>query len=174
MLEPRPCSPRSDLCSGLKRKWTKVLWLNDEVIRMSPPWPPSPPEGPPRGTNFSRRKAMQPLPPSPAFTRIFASSINIFVSRWQRTLVDLRVSGGYRFLDLPRRCTKGKHCKIIQKPRSLVPKARLVGRTLLNQNADAPAPRNFRAKKRYSTSMGSTIANLPIDPLFRNLMRPVT
>src|SRR5271157_3930750 len=42
-----------------------------------PPRPPSPPDGPPRGTNFSRRKAMQPLPPSPAFTRIRASSMNI-------------------------------------------------------------------------------------------------
>src|SRR5580698_8803780 len=46
-------------------------------MTMSPPLPPSPPEGPPRGTNFSRRKAMQPLPPSPALTRIFASSINM-------------------------------------------------------------------------------------------------
>src|ERR1700694_2123011 len=43
----------------------------------SPPLPPSPPEGPPRGTYFSRRKAMHPLPPSPALTRIFASSMNI-------------------------------------------------------------------------------------------------
>src|SRR6516225_3705670 len=43
----------------------------------SPPRPPSPPEGPPRGTNFSRRKAMQPLPPSPALTRILASSTNM-------------------------------------------------------------------------------------------------
>ena len=42
--------------------------------------PATPPEGPPRGTNFSRRKAMQPFPPSPAFTRIFASSMNIFWS----------------------------------------------------------------------------------------------
>ena len=33
-----------------------------------------------RGTNFSRRKAMQPLPPSPALTRIRASSINIALS----------------------------------------------------------------------------------------------
>src|SRR5689334_11565714 len=48
-------------------------------MTMSPPLPPSPPEGPPRGTNFSRRKAMQPLPPSPAFTLIFASSINMRV-----------------------------------------------------------------------------------------------
>src|SRR5258708_29085483 len=43
---------------------------------MVPPAPPSPPEGPPRGTNFSRRKATQPLPPSPAFTYILASSTN--------------------------------------------------------------------------------------------------
>src|SRR5260370_42060969 len=43
---------------------------------MLPPCPPSPPEGPPRGTYFSRRKAMQPLPPSPAFTSILASSTN--------------------------------------------------------------------------------------------------
>src|ERR1700761_8831570 len=45
----------------------------------SPPRPPSPPDGPPRGTNFSRRKATHPLPPSPALTRIRASSINIAI-----------------------------------------------------------------------------------------------
>ena len=39
------------------------------------------PRGPPRGTNFSRRKAMQPLPPSPALTRIRASSMNIALIR---------------------------------------------------------------------------------------------
>ena len=43
----------------------------------SPPRPPSPPLGPPRGTYFSRRNARQPLPPSPALTRILTSSINI-------------------------------------------------------------------------------------------------
>src|ERR1700683_5552716 len=43
---------------------------------MSPPCPPSPPEGPPRGTYFSLRKATQPLPPSPAFIEILASSAN--------------------------------------------------------------------------------------------------
>src|SRR5262250_2067904 len=42
-----------------------------------PPRPPSPPEGPPRGTNFSRRNATQPLPPPPPATRIVASSMNI-------------------------------------------------------------------------------------------------
>src|SRR5260370_9276177 len=46
-------------------------------MTMSRPLPPSPQEGPPRATNFSRRNAMQPLPPSPAFTRILASSINM-------------------------------------------------------------------------------------------------
>src|SRR6185312_4585829 len=58
-----------------------VLCRCDDSIITSPPRPPSPPDGPPRGTNFSRRKAMQPLPPSPAFTRILASSINICPSQ---------------------------------------------------------------------------------------------
>src|SRR5436305_6636372 len=49
----------------------------------SPPRPPSPPERPPRGTNFSLRKATHPLPPSPALMRIFASSINtVASSQW--------------------------------------------------------------------------------------------
>src|SRR4030095_7742561 len=41
------------------------------MIQTSPPRPPSPPEGPPKGTNFSRRNATTPLPPFPAtaFTR---------------------------------------------------------------------------------------------------------
>ena len=34
----------------------------------SPPRPPSPPDGPPKGMNFSRRNAMEPLPPAPAMT----------------------------------------------------------------------------------------------------------
>src|SRR5437660_1469290 len=47
------------------------------TITMSPPRPPSPPLGPPRGTYFSRRNARHPLPPSPAFTVILASSTSI-------------------------------------------------------------------------------------------------
>jgi hypothetical protein len=43
---------------------------------MLPPWPPSPPLGPPLGTYFSRRNATQPFPPGPAFTWILASSTN--------------------------------------------------------------------------------------------------
>src|SRR5215468_1999449 len=42
-----------------------------------PPWPPSPPSGPPRGTNFSRRKLHAPSPPRPALIWIQTSSTNI-------------------------------------------------------------------------------------------------
>src|SRR5919108_2762972 len=54
-----------------------VLCRSLDSMITSPPLPPSPPEGPPRGTNFSRRKATQPFPPSPALTRILASSMNM-------------------------------------------------------------------------------------------------
>src|SRR5579885_147681 len=43
---------------------------------MLPPSPPSPPSGPPKGMCFSRRKLTQPSPPSPASTRMMASSTN--------------------------------------------------------------------------------------------------
>src|SRR6202521_2861514 len=52
------------------------------------------------------------------------------------------------------------------KTKSLVQKARLY-------DAGTPAPRIFGPWRRYSISIGSTITNLPIEPLFRNLMRPV-
>src|SRR5271155_4879983 len=52
---------------------------------MSPPLPPSPPEGPPRGTYFSLRNATQPLPPSPALMEIFASSANTSHLIWNRS-----------------------------------------------------------------------------------------
>src|ERR1051325_326532 len=42
-----------------------------------PPWPPSPPSGPPWGTNFSLRKEEAPEPPVPATTWTTARSINI-------------------------------------------------------------------------------------------------
>src|SRR5580704_784640 len=51
---------------------------------MSPPLPPSPPEGPPRGTYFSLRKATQPSPPSPALIEILASSANTGHLIWNR------------------------------------------------------------------------------------------
>src|SRR5713101_11170 len=77
LFDPSPCRPRWALYSGLKRKWTSVLCCSLDSMMTSPPSPPSPPLGPPRGTYFSLRKARQPLPPSPAFTRILTSSMNI-------------------------------------------------------------------------------------------------
>src|SRR5258708_29318498 len=47
---------------------------------MSPPFPPSPPSGPPLGTNFSRRKLTQPLPPSPALAWILIWSTNMVLN----------------------------------------------------------------------------------------------
>ena len=41
-----------------------------------PPRPPSPPAGPPNGRNFSRRNAIAPSPPLPAWTNTLASSTN--------------------------------------------------------------------------------------------------
>src|SRR5438132_12138176 len=52
-----------------------------------PPRPPSPPSGPPKGTNFSRRNDTTPLPPSPAFTQMRASSTSIGMG-------DQNLSGG--------------------------------------------------------------------------------
>src|SRR5262249_60461215 len=63
-------------------------WRSLDSMTTSPPRPPSPPEGPPRGTNFSRRKAMQPLPPPPALMRMMASSMNIAISRLYRRVED--------------------------------------------------------------------------------------
>src|SRR5262249_6223536 len=46
--------------------------------------------------NFSRRKATQPRPPSPAFTKILASSMNCMEDSPQRTQRTQRVDGaGY-------------------------------------------------------------------------------
>src|SRR5215469_13600723 len=50
---------------------------------MLPPCPPSPPDGPPLGTYFSRRNATQPFPPSPPLTNIFASSTNTALFTFQ-------------------------------------------------------------------------------------------
>ena len=49
------------------------LW--EDVLDRAP-GAPSPPSGPPRGTNFSRRKLRQPRPPSPAATWMSTSSTN--------------------------------------------------------------------------------------------------
>src|SRR5688572_6835151 len=55
-----------------------------------PPLPPSPPSGPPRGTNFSRRKLRAPLPPCPAATWISTSSTKDIVCSQQFTVCSRR------------------------------------------------------------------------------------
>ncbi len=53
------------------------MWLSEARMTMLPPWPPSPPLGPPRGAYFSRRKLKQPLPPAPPCTKMVTRSTNI-------------------------------------------------------------------------------------------------
>mmetsp|Transcript_27087 Transcript_27087/g.45992 ORF Transcript_27087/g.45992 Transcript_27087/m.45992 type:complete len:238 (+) Transcript_27087:1460-2173(+) len=53
---------------------------------MWPPRPPSPPSGPPLGTNFSFRKLTFPSPPLPAFSSIVTSSTMLAVF-WMAKLV---------------------------------------------------------------------------------------
>src|SRR5882724_10977639 len=144
----------------------------------SPPLPPSPPEGPPRGTNFSRLKAMQPLPPSPAFTRILAASINMVIvgysslrhaqgrlrtGRWQtlRACASFVVYAVGGFTTRDTKFHEGN-----QKTKSLGPKARLLCRESV-PSASA-RHRNETAAEIYFASIasGSTITNLPSCPLF--------
>src|SRR5512139_2523074 len=56
--------------------------LRSACAHTLPPRPPSPPFGPPKGMNFSRRKLTQPAPPCPAATSIVASSTNFMDGRW--------------------------------------------------------------------------------------------
>src|SRR5579885_3686679 len=74
---PSPWAPRPARKTCRYRKAKRVLRLGSALKITSPPLPPSPPEGPPLGTNFSLRKATHPLPPSPAFTYTRARSMNI-------------------------------------------------------------------------------------------------
>src|SRR5215471_5608805 len=50
------------------RKWASVVKPSSARRTTSPPWPPSPPSGPPLGMYFSRRKLLAPLPPWPEIT----------------------------------------------------------------------------------------------------------
>src|SRR5436853_1889666 len=63
----------------------------------SPPRPPSPPSGPPLGTNFSRRKWIEPSPPRPAITVSFALSWNMRApsSREKRSFARSGVDDGH-------------------------------------------------------------------------------
>src|SRR6476660_3726693 len=70
--------------------------LRSAIACMLPPRPPSPPSGPPRGTYFSRRNETAPLPPSPAMTSIFASSMNFIYVHHASAGIRSRGSGGRR------------------------------------------------------------------------------
>src|SRR5688572_16235829 len=60
--------------------------LRSATAQTLPPRPPSPPEGPPRGTNFSRRNAALPSPPLPACTWMVASSMNFMLAGNKKAL----------------------------------------------------------------------------------------
>src|SRR5271163_3766503 len=115
----------------------------------SPPSPPSPPDGPPRGTYFSRRKARQPLPPSPAFTRIVASSINIRVGFSLWTFVSFVVDA---FKCLNHKGHEGTQRKTNQATKKPRPEGEAVWR-------GRPRPRDD--SQLYSTATGSIITYLP-------------
>ena len=72
----RPFSPCWARYWRANRKSISVLMLRSATAQMLPPRPPSPPLGPPRGMNFSRRNAATPLPPLPAYNWMRASSMN--------------------------------------------------------------------------------------------------
>src|SRR6266850_301092 len=69
-----------------------LRWMLARKIT-SPPRPPSPPSGPPRGTYFSRRKLTVPLPPFPAWTSMWASSMNFMLKTKKPYRVDRAFPG---------------------------------------------------------------------------------
>src|SRR6185312_5938999 len=87
---PMPFWPRCALKLRWWRKSTRVLRPSSATSQTEPPEPPSPPSGPPNGMNFSRRKLMQPLPPSPAWTLIWASSTNFMGGSGERGTGNIR------------------------------------------------------------------------------------
>src|ERR1700733_13717739 len=78
---------------------------------MSPPLPPSPPDGPPRGTYFSLRNAPQPLLPSPPFTEILASSTNMGHPTREGTRIELTLRSGSGAKDGSRQVSGGDSCQ---------------------------------------------------------------
>src|SRR5947209_2544305 len=75
-----PASPLAATKRRLRLKLNRVFRPRSARKIMLPPWPASPPSGPPSGTYFSRRKCMAPLPPSPERTNTRASSRNVCMS----------------------------------------------------------------------------------------------
>ncbi len=73
----RRSPPRSARTFWFGRKPERSRRRRSATSTTSPPSPPSPPSGPPRGTNFSRRKWIEPSPPRPATTISRARSWNM-------------------------------------------------------------------------------------------------
>ncbi len=78
---PDPWRPSPARRWGWSRNPSSEAWFVVVTSQMSPPWPPSPPSGPPWDTCASRRTDTAPAPPSPAFTWSWASSTNPGTSR---------------------------------------------------------------------------------------------
>ena len=76
---PEPPLPFCALKCFWYLKSTRVLRDFVPSNMISPPLPPFPPSGPPNSIYFSLLKLRQPSPPSPLFTKIFASSINFIL-----------------------------------------------------------------------------------------------
>ena len=72
-----PSSPFSAAYLRRCLKSVRVFKPSSTWKMTSPPFPPSPPSGPPFGTYFSRRKLTCPSPPFPDFIIILALSANI-------------------------------------------------------------------------------------------------
>src|SRR5437016_5382078 len=77
LLRPLPGLPGSASICLVKRKSVSVPSCGSTRRMTSPPLPPSPPSGPPRGTWASRRNEMTPRPPSPPRTFTRARSRNM-------------------------------------------------------------------------------------------------
>ena len=80
LLEPIPFSPFLPLIIFWNLKSTKVFKDLSPTKTILLPLPPFPPSGPPIGTNFSLRKEVHPIPPSPAINLTLTSSTNILSS----------------------------------------------------------------------------------------------
>mmetsp|Transcript_5720 Transcript_5720/g.17475 ORF Transcript_5720/g.17475 Transcript_5720/m.17475 type:complete len:210 (-) Transcript_5720:161-790(-) len=72
--EPSPLVPFGARQCTRRRKPVRLLHDTSTSAQTLPPRPPLPPAGPPNSTNFSRRIATQPCPPSPDLMQIFAVS----------------------------------------------------------------------------------------------------
>src|SRR3989338_9889664 len=74
---PEPASPHGAENFFREAKTLRVSVLSSATIHTAPPFPPSPPSGPPIGSYFSRRQLTHPRPPFPPRTVMVASSRNM-------------------------------------------------------------------------------------------------